>query len=289
MKKDLPLFITLGLFAALVAFSSQAAQGAREGLAVCARALVPSLLPFFVLSGLMSALGLPDLLGGLFGGAMEKLFRISPAGSQAFILGLTGGYPLGAAAVADLRRQGLVERNEAERLVAFCNNSGPAFILGAAGGVFQSPRAGLLLYVSHVLAAVAVGLILRPRKAVSRPAPPRAGAAAPISFGKALPAVMAKAVSSTMTVCGYVVLFSALLGVLTARLALPPAAMALVTGFFELGGGIAALAGTPPWPISLAAASLILGWGGLSVHCQTMGVLADTDISCARHLAGWAA
>ncbi len=284
MKKNLALFITLGLFAALILCSAQAAQGAREGLAVCARTLAPSLLPFFVLSNLLSALGLPDLLVGRLGSAAARLFRISPAGAQAFLLGVTGGYPLGASAVADLRRQGLVSREEGERLTAFCNNSGPAFILGAAGGAFRSPAAGALLYASHVLAAVAVGMLFRgtkesaPAKAVRRPAP--------LPFGKALTAAMTRAVSSTMTVCGYVVLFSALLAVTGAKTRLSGLPLALFTGFFELGGGIAALAGTPPEPLALAAAALILGWGGLSVHCQTMGVLADTDISCARHLLG---
>ena len=58
------------------------------------------------------------------------------------------------------------------------------------------------------------------------------------------------------------------------------------TGFFELGSGIASLRGFPPEPPYLALAAFMLGWGGLSVHGQTLGVLAGTDIKCARHLAG---
>ena len=285
MKKRLPLLMAALLFAALILFSGQAADGARNGLAVCARTLAPSLLPFFVLSGLLSELGLADLLAGSLGAWAARLFRVSPAGAQAFLLGITGGYPLGAAAAADLRRKGLVGRREGEHLAAFCNNSGPAFILGAAGGVFHSPRAGMLLYVTHVLAAAAVGLLMRPKTAPvpDRDAPPTAG---PVPFAKALPAAMTRAVSATLNVCGYVVVFSALLALVTPRPDLPRPATALFTGFFELGGGIAALAGCAPEPAVLACAALILGWGGLSVHCQTAGVLADTDIRCARHLAG---
>ncbi len=285
MKKHLPVLLVLGLFLLLVVFSGPAAEGAREGLNVCAATLAPSLLPFFVLANLLSALGLPDLLGGLFGGAMGRLFHVSPAGAQVFFLGLSGGYPLGASMTADLRREGRIGRDGAERLLAFCNNSGPAFIIGAAGGVFQSPRAGLLLYLTHVLAAMTVGLLFRgpddapvpAQDSTPRPIPP---------FGKALTAAVSKAIGSTVTVCGYVVLFGALLGVLEPYLALPPLANALVCGFLELGSGVAALAGQTPGPVPLAAAALIIGWGGASVHCQTMGVLAGTDISCARHLAG---
>ena len=285
MKKHLPVLAVLALFTLLVLFSGPAAQGAREGLAVCAATLAPSLLPFFTLSDLLSELGLPDLLGGLFGGAMQRLFRVSPDGAQAFFLGLSGGYPLGASVAADLYRSGRVDKPTAERLAAFCNNSGPAFIIGAAGGVFQSVRAGLLLYATHALAAVTVGVLFRDRHAKSAPASAGPSKAVP-PFGQTLTSAVAKAISSTVTVCGYVVLFGALLGILEPYMTLPPLANALVCGFLELGSGVAAMAGQAPGPASLAVTALIIGWGGVSVHCQTMGVLADTDISCARHLAG---
>ncbi len=283
MKKYLPLFSVLALGIGLMCLSQEAAAGARNALSVCGATLAPSLLPFFTLSNLLTALGLPALLSGGPGRAVGRLFHVSPAGAQAFILGLSGGYPLGASVTADLRRAELISRDEGERLAAFCNNSGPAFILGAAGAVFQSPAAGLLLFLTHVLGAATVGLLFRGKASPSgeMPAPP------PVqSFAKALPAAVGKAVSSTLAVCGYVVLFGAIVGALTPFLALPSLARALVTGFLELGGGVAAFAGMAPTPLHLACAAFIIGWGGLSVHCQTMGVLSDTDISCARHLAG---
>ena len=285
LKKHLPLLATLAALGAMICASAEASAGAREGLSVCARSLAPSLFPFFVLANLLSALGLADILSGVAGGVMGRLFRVSGAGCQAFFLGITGGYPLGAAAVAQLRREGRVSRREAERLAAFCNNSGPAFILGAVGGVFQSPAAGLLLYVTHILAAIGVGLLFRrgakaPAAVSAHTAPP------PMPFSAAFSASVSKALSSTLAVCGYVVFFSALLGLLTPLSLLPPLYRAAAAGFLELGSGIAALAGLAPTPTSLAVAALMLGWGGLSVQCQTLSVFADTDIKCARHLAG---
>ncbi len=284
MKKYLSLAAALALFAGLLAFSAQAAEGARQAMAVCAATLIPSLLPFFVLANMLSSLGLPELLGGLFGGAMERLLGVSPAGAQAFFLGISGGYPLGATVVAGLRRDGRVDRDEAERLLAFCNDSGPAFILGAAGGVFRSPRAGLLLYVCHVLAAATVGLLFRRKAERSSTAAAPAPMAQPLS--QALPAAVSRAVGSTLAVCGYVVLFGALTALAEPLLPPSPLPRALLRGVFELGGGIASMAGLAPEPGMLAAAAFLLGWGGLSVHCQTLGAVADTDISCARHLAG---
>ena len=78
---------------------------------------------------------------------------------SAFLLGILGGYPLGAATIGQLRADGAISREEGERALAFCSNTGPAFLIGAAGtGVFHSRSAGLLLCGAHVLAAVLVGM-----------------------------------------------------------------------------------------------------------------------------------
>lgn len=283
MKQHIPLFMVLGTFTALVCCSTQAAGGARQALSLCAATLIPSLFPFFVLANLLSELGLPDLLGRTLGGLTRRLFRVSGYGAQAFFLGISGGYPLGAAAVANLRKKGYISRAEAERLLPFCNNSGPAFILGAAGGIFASVRAGLLLYATHVGAALCVGLLFRGRAVPSGEAPLQERS---LPFFRAFPIAVSRALSATLGVCGYVVLFSALLGILTPLKQLPPLSAALTAGVLELGSGIAALRGLAPTPVNLAAAAFLLGWGGISVHFQTLGAVADTDIKCARHLMG---
>ena len=59
--------------------------------------------------------------------------------------GLHRGLSGGARTAIALYENGQCSRAEAERLLAFCNNSGPAFILGVVGtGVFGSGAAGLL-------------------------------------------------------------------------------------------------------------------------------------------------
>lgn len=282
MRRFLPLALPGALFLGLIFFSPGAAAGAREGLRLCAASLAPSLFPFFVLARLLSAMGLPDLLAQRLGSVMRRLFHISGAGTQAFFLGISGGYPLGASVTAQLRRDGLVTRDEAERLLAFCNNSGPGFILGAAAAVLQNPTAGLVLYGTHVTAALCVGRLFRPKAMPPEPLP--AERVYP-GLGEAFPDAVAGAVTAVINVCGYVVFFRALLGLFPAP-PLPPVAAALFTGFFELGSGISTLAGCSASPATLAAAAFLLGWGGLSVHGQTLGAVRGTDIKCARHLAG---
>ena len=283
MKKHLPLLVAGGLFLCLVAGSAQAAEGARAGISLCAATLIPSLFPFFTLANLLSELGLPDLLGQRLTPLTKRLFRVSGCGAQAFVLGISGGYPLGASVVADLRKRQLISRAEGERLLAFCNNSGPAFILGAAGGVFHSPGAGLLLYGAHILGAVLTGILFRGHGTWDAPPPAKTP---PQPLSAAFPRAVSKALTVTLSVCAYVTFFQAFMALIPVPEALSPAGKALFTGVWELAGGIASFRGLAPTPVNLALAAFLLGWGGISVHLQTIGVLADTDIKSARHLAG---
>lgn len=285
---------------ALVLAPAAAAESVRGGLELCSSVIVPSLLPFFVLSGLVSSLGLPQLLARAAEGPMRALFGVSGLGCVPFVLGLTGGYPVGAAAVAGLVRSGDLSAREGERLLPFCNNTGPAFILGAAGsGVFGSSACGAILYLSHVLAAVTVGVVFsRGRRGAADTA--EHGELQVRSFAAALSDSIKNAVSSTLNVCGFVLFFCVVTGLLDRAGIFSAAAgelsassgaelafcRALLTGLLELGGGIGAMSGLAPTPANLALCSFLLGFGGLSVHCQTLSVLEGTDMKCARHFAG---
>ena len=63
---------------------------------------------------------------------------------------------------ADLRNKNILTKPEAERLLAFTNNSGPLFILGTIGiGLFKDTTTGIILLITHILASLTVGIIFR--------------------------------------------------------------------------------------------------------------------------------
>ena len=304
MRKNLSFILSvcllLAAFALLLAAPGEAAENVRQGLSLCAGVIIPSLLPFFVLSGLVSGLGLPLLLGRAAGPLMRGLFGVSGASSAPFLLGLTGGYPVGAASVADLVKTGTLSAEEGERLLPFCNNTGPAFIIGAVGsGVFASTGYGVLLYLSHIAAAVAVGVLFSRSRQSGPPAPPLPAFQAK-NLAQVLSASVKNAVGATLNICGFVLfftvvrgmleragLFTALAGALAEGLGLElHFCRALLTGLLELGGGVGAMKGLASTPLNLALASFLLGFGSLSVHCQTLAAVEGTEMKCARHFAG---
>jgi len=163
LKKLLYILTSLGIFAALLIFPKAAAEAVKEGLMMCGQMIIPSLFPFFIAVNLLNELGASRLISNALAPFGARL-GISGQGVSAFIIGVTGGYPLGAAYIARLRSQGLIGRDEASRLLVFCNNSGPAFIVGAAGiGVFSSTAVGFLLYAVHILAALILWTVSCPK------------------------------------------------------------------------------------------------------------------------------
>lgn len=278
-KRKWQALCLLGVMAVLLVSSAAAGEAVRRALSLCARSVVPALFPFFVVSGLFTSLGFAEGMGRRLTPAAALLFRVSGAGASAFFLGLLGGYPVGGRTVGQLYREGRISCGEAERLLSFCNNAGPSFILGVVGlGCFQSLAAGWALYLIHAVSAVLVGVLLRGK---SRPKP---GLFPPHRLPeKILPAFIRSVQDSALAmlrVCGFVVFALVVQALVTEWTGVSHPA---VLGFIELTGGVMRL-GSGRTDFVWAAA--LLGWGGLSVHGQTAAVLADTNLKMGRYFLG---
>lgn len=296
MKRSLPILSALCALFVLMTASPAVIRSAADGLRLCGELIVPSLFPFFVISLLLAKLGFPQALGRRLSPVTRRLFGVSGAGATALFIGLSGGYPMGAAYLAELTEQGRISPREAERLLGFCNNSGPSFLVGAIGaGIFGSVRAGLLLYAAHALAAFLTGLLLRGKDPAEEEAPSLCD---PPPFARALTEAVRGAVPAILSVCSFVILFTVFTGLLDANgflsalgsrlsalsgLSLPQC-RALLLGFWELGGGVGALLGLPLAPANLALAAALVGWGGVSVHFQSLAPFSSLPVRCRFHL-----
>ena len=300
--------LCLGLMAAgaaLLLFPQEAMAAAREGLALCGNVIVPSLFPFFVLSSLVVELGLAGYLGRALEKVMRPLFHVSGECASAVVLGFVGGYPVGARTAIELYRGGHCTRTEAERLLAFCNNSGPAFILGVVGaGVFADSRVGLLLYLAHAAASLCVGLCFRFYRWHGETGEERGHSVVEVRrLSRAFVDSVKGGCTAVLNICSFVVLFTVVIRLLVVSGFLPALsgmlaalfsplgldrvwAERLLTGALELTSGVWTLAGEGSLTGRTAMAAFLLGWAGLSVHCQTLSFLADSGLSARTYLTG---
>lgn len=278
---------------------AEASGAVKSAFECCFWLILPSLLPFFFASGILNGLGFAEILSKNVGKILRKTFKLPEKAAAALVMGFLGGYPIGAACITELVVSGSLSKNEAEKLLPVCNNTGPAFIIGAVGnGIFQSAAVGVLLYICHIAAALTLSLIFC-REYTEKPETHSAKE----SFA-GLSASLTKAVKGSMdkslAICGFVVFFFVLSAMLEEVGLISSFAIflnrtvgleigfcrSLTSGLLELGCGIASMGTLAPRPGSYALAAFVLGFGSLSVHCQTAALACAENIKCARHFAG---
>ena len=123
------LFLSLALFAAFLLFPPPAPTACATVFRWPPDRRFPRCFPFFLAGGLLVRSGLAQVLTRPAARPLAWLYHLPPAAAPAVILGLTGGYPVGTATTVDLLRQGVLSRDTAARVNAFCNCASPGFAL----------------------------------------------------------------------------------------------------------------------------------------------------------------
>lgn len=263
------IFAAAGL-AVLILDGKTALSGARLGLQLCLNTLIPTLLPFFFLSNILTA-GLMGRNIPLFR-PLGRLCRIPEGAEYILLTGFLGGYPLGAQCVSQACEIGSLSRRDGRRMLAFCNNCGPAFLFGVSGALFQDPKIPWILFAIHIISAFTVALTVpgEPGQCIS-------------NRGKKPTAVgsLWQALRSVTGVCGWVILFRAALAVLERWFGwfLSPQASVVISGIMELSNGCISLNGIVSPQLRFILCAGFLAFGGLCVTMQTFSVAQSVDTS----------
>ena len=262
-KRHPGLFAALGMLL-LILDSKTALAGAGAGLELCIRTVIPSLFPFFLLSGV--------LVSSLMGSSVKLLRPLGrllgmPVGTESLLVsGFLGGYPVGAKSIRDAWAEGHLSKSDAERMLSFCNNAGPAFLFGMAAPMFSGAYAGWVLWGIHLISALFAGFLLRGKD--------QTGTTLPSKNSITLSQAMQNALSVTAGVCGWVIAFRLLCAFLERWFLwlLPTWGQALVTGLLELTNGCVSLRSVSSENARFLLCSILLAFGGLCVHMQTRSV-----------------
>lgn len=281
----------------IILFPKTALSGAGEGLTLWFNKVIPSLLPFLIGTSLLNSLGFCSFLGVLFSPLMNKIFKISGEGAYALAVGLTSGYPIGAKTTCELRQSGILQKNEAQRLLGFANNSGPLFILGtAASSMLMCPKIGYIMLFIHYASAIITGLFLRlfrskseQNKSIKQKATLKNAVMALIlfreknqkPFGTILSQSIKSSIETIAQIGGFIVLFSVISKIiilLTNNFFQSNYIKGLIIGIIEITNGCAFLA-QDKTPLCICIITAIISWGGLSIHSQSIALIVKSDLS----------
>lgn len=246
-----------------------ALEGAQNGVALCLRTVIPSLFPFFLLSILVTG----TFMGGKlpFFRFLGRLFHLPEGAESILIPAFLGGYPVGAQCIAETSRSGQLDKASGERMLAFCNNAGPAFLFGMVSSLFPQKWMVWALWGIQIVSALLTANLFPcgSSKASIRPGKPAS-----------VSSTMASAAKVMASVCGWVVLFRVVIAFLSRWVLwlLPTAAQVAVTGLLELSNGCYELNAVSDIPTCFVLCAGMLAFGGICVTMQTASVTSGLSL-----------
>ena len=288
MKRKFFYIFVLAMTAFILVNAQSVMEYTRKTLEMCYSVIIPSLFPFFVCSGLLIYSGFAQTLSKMCGFIMRPLFNVAPAGATAFVLGIISGFPLGAICAKDLYKAGNLSKPEAERLLTFCNNSGPLFIIGTVGAaIYLSPLYGIMLYIIHIISSVIVGILFRFYGKNRHNSPPTNINTAELALPRVITTALETASKNILTVCFSIVFFSSLAQTVLDVFPLSDTANAILSGICEFSTGVLKISVLDEDLMKkLAMSAFIVGFSGFTVHLQVIAATADCGLSLKPYILG---
>ncbi len=288
-------------------FPSICMEGAKAGLLLWFEQLLPSLLPFLILSGLCIRFDLTHIIGKLFYPFLRFL-PISRQGCYPIIMGMLSGYPVGAKTCADMLSENKLSKKEASFLLCCCNNASPMFLTGFAAGsclgmpeyryplfftvFFSGILSALFLYhvrFRHFSAALPVSFPSALAKTEAPENPLYTGNSRPVSAIQKLDETILGSFEVMVKIGGYVMLFSipaALLSSMLSCLSEDASLLAaVIPAILEISTGTAAIGSSAlPVDIKIILTFAFCAFGGSSALAQTKSVIGSSGLSLRYYL-----
>lgn len=270
----LKAFFFIGMFVIFVVVffrdPSVMISGVSSALTLCGTSVIPPLYPFVVLSDFFVRSGLCDIAGRFIAPVIRFLFRLPGCAGCVLLMSMAGGYPVGARMTAQLVEDGKLTPVQGRRMMLFCINAGPAFVIGTVGTVMlSSKRAGVIIFLSLIISAVFMGVCTRFLDGTK--------------FDESIPKpefdpwVISQSVlqgtNTMLMMCGWILIFSCISSFLRI-LPLGDNVFLWSDLITEVTRGCATAAQN--FPVSVQA--LAAGWGGLCVHCQLFTFVRTTGL-----------
>ena len=273
-KQGIALFSLIAVFTLFALLHmSKVQEGVLKGLFLAGQVILPSLFPFFVFSRLL--LDAFPLSENAKNGIFSRIFHLPEEAFLPFILGFLAGFPVGGKSVLRLYQKKVVNKEEAERMLAFMNNTGPAFLFGGIGTLFHNVKMGIFLFVLQFVTASLTGWFIglghrtekKPHGYLATERPAFADIVTDSSF-------------SALTVTGFIVIFQVFMSLLSIPVS-HPATLSVIAAILEISTAAKCISALSFVPIAeqMALMAFAVSFSGISVFSQTAALLRGSGLS----------
>lgn len=258
----------------ILIYSKHISFGVIKGIDLCVKTIIPSLFCFMIISNFIQKTKLLNILLFPFSKIIEKIFKLDVELFSIVLLSLVGGYPIGANLINNLIDEKKIDNKNAEKMLCYCVNCGPAFLIGAISiPIFNSINIGVYIYLSQVIACLIICVISGINKPVLKinQQQKENKTLVSICFVKSVNL----AIKSMALICSYIILFCAIIEVIIQNGIVSN--QNIILGFLEIGNGVNNLLNYNFNPIILS--TIFTGFGGICVHIQIKAMFGSKKIS----------
>ncbi len=258
LYKNKKAFVAIIVIVIFILNIESVINGTIDALNICATAIIPSLFIFMVAADM--------IVTTLFS---DKGISFPPK-FTAYILGSLCGFPVGASVCENMCKNKALSKRDAARIIPFCNNTSPSFLLGAIGTVmFGDKRYGIILFIAQTVASAFPLLFIKTQKSCIIHVKNN------VSVLEAFVSAIEKAVMGVLKVCANVCIFSVIITLLK-KLSLD-----FLSVFLEISNGTTYCAEIfSAHPIyGFALCGFCCGFSGFCVHMQIKSMLKYVEIS----------
>lgn len=258
----------------LLVYPSYTTAGIKKGLLLLGENIIPSLFPFMVLSTYVSQSTATEFLARLIDKPSRKIWNVNGNGLIAVFLGLIGGYPVGAKTVSEFYTDGKLSQQEASKLMNWCVNPGPAFVITAVGTfMLKNTVSGIILYASNLLSCLYISIFTRFFNSIEIQKTPCNKSKE--NSSNLLIKSVAVGSEGMLSTCGWVLTFSAVAALLDAMVTAKGLRLFLQCVTEVTTGCSICTQNRLPLP----AISAVIGFGGFAVIAQVSPYLNKCGVS----------
>ncbi|HHV10327.1 MAG TPA: transporter [Clostridiales bacterium] len=306
-KSTLVKLAILLFLVTMLLFPGCAFRGASSGLLLWFNNVLPSLLPFIIVSNLIVRLNITRHISRVFYPVFGKIFGISREGCYPVVIGFLSGIPMGAKAAADLEADRRISMEEGQFLMSMCNNASPMFIIGYISItqlelpeikyalfaiIFGSAIIGAFIYRLLVFlrkprrGKLQAASLTRQEASMDTAAPLPGKAPRPGSFRfEMLDSSIMNGFEIVTRIGGYIILFSILAQIMKESLPSSGIVKAFAMGILEITTGISQICSTAAGiKTKIVLIAALTSFGGLSGIAQTKSVLQGSRLSIRSYL-----
>ena len=277
IRKLIPIIILMLFLISMIIFSDVVIKSVSFAVDICINNLFPSMLPFLILSSILSNYGFVELASHILSPIMRNIFHLNSNCAYVLVLSLLSGSPANSKYIKELLDSNKITISDANQILLFSHFVNPIFIIGTIGTIFLGNKTyGFIILISHYLANLIIGIMLRKKEI------PKSNTynnnffnIKPKGFISTLKNAIKDTIDTLLVVFGTITSTLVFSSIINTYFNFNP----ILNGILEITSGLKYISiESTTMFTKIILSTFFISFGGLSIHAQVMSILDNKNI-----------